>query len=369
MMVTMADILNLYGQPYIDKFENDLLPSHKRTIHDICNCRTKALGGQVYKCPDHLQYEYKFHSCYNRHCPLCQNEQATQWLANERKRLINLPYFLITFTLPQQLRHMARSNQKLFYNLMFSQAWRTLQKLANNPKWLGGSIGALAILHTWTKTMLLHPHIHFLIPAIAVDKKNSTYIKANKKFFLPVKGLSKVFRAMMRDALKKQAPLLFQLIPARVWKRAWVVNSKPLKNGMAVLKYFAPYVFRVAISNKRILKLENGKVTFKYKDKNKKWKTMTLPVFEFIRRFLQHILPKGFKKVRHYGFIASRNKQLLAKLQYRFGTVEIDHSEQQEQQAYSPICAICNKPMILIDIVKPGGFEEKRILKALARSP
>jgi len=149
-----------------------------------------------------------------------------------------------------------------------------------------------------------------------------------------------------------------------------VVHSKPLKNGKAVLKYFAPYVFRVAISNKRIIKLDNGQVTFKYKDDNKRWNTMTLPVFEFIRRFLQHVLPKGFKKVRHYGSLASRNKQLLANLQYRFGTVEIDDDNQQEQKPYVPICPICSKPMILIEMVKPGGFEAKRIItNAVARSP
>lgn len=302
-MITLADIFNRYGQPYIDKFDNELLPSHRRAIHDISSCRTEALGGQVYKCPDHQQYDYKYHSCYNRHCPLCQNEQASQWLANERKRLINLPYFLITFTLPEQLRPIARSNQKLFFSLMFTLAWRTLKKLANNPKWLGGSIGALAVLHTWSKTMMYHPHIHFLIPAIAVDKQHVTCIKAKKNFFLPVKGLSKVFKAMMRDALKQQAPQLVQQIPANLWRKAWVVHSKPVKNGAAVLKYFAPYVFRVAISNKRILQMGKGQVTFAYKDDNKQWRTMTLPVFEFIRRFLPACLghgstscPKGSKR-------------------------------------------------------------------------
>ena len=174
----------------------------------------------------------------------------------------------------------------------------------------------------------------------------------------------------MRDAIKQQAPQLFQQIPTKIWRRAWVVHSKPVKNGKAVLKYFAPYVFRVAISNKRIIKLENHQVTFQYKDDKKQWQTMTLPVFEFVRRFLQHVLPKGFKKVRHYGFLSSRNKQLLTKLQYRFGTVEIETDDQQDQERNIPLCPTCNKPMILIEIVKPGGFEaRKKIHKAVARSP
>jgi hypothetical protein len=356
---TMADILRSYGNAYISKYEKQILPSHIRVIRDITQCRTKELGGHVYQCPDHDEYDYKYHSCYNRHCPQCQNDQATQWLAKEQNRLINIPYFFATFTLPEQLRPFARSNQKLFYKLLFSQAWSAMAKLALNPKWLGGLIGALGVLHTWTKVMNYHPHAHFLIPAGALSDDHSVWIRPQKKFFLPVKGLSRVFRAMFRETLKQQAPELFQKIPPIVWQKGWVVHCKPVGNGKSVLKYFAPYLFRVAISNKRIIKLNNDKVTFLYKDTDKKrWLPMTLPVFEFIRRFLQHVLPKGFKKVRRFGFLGSRNKQLLAKLQYVFGTVETEPVDETDSNSYVPCCSICGKPMILIGIVGRGGFDD-----------
>lgn len=358
---TMADILRSYGDAYIKKYENNVLPSHKKTISDIIKCRTEALGGHVYECPDHHEVEYKYHSCYNRHCPQCQNDQATEWLANEQKQLINVPYFLIGFTLPEQLRPFARSNQKLFYTLLFSESWRALSTLARNPKWLGGLIGALAVLHTWTKLMGYHPHIHYLVPAGALSDDKTIWIRPQKKFFLPVIGLSKVFRAMMRDALRKQAPDLFQQIPPIVWQMRWVVHCKPVGNGHAVLKYFAPYVFRVAISNKRILKLEHDQVTFAYKQSDtKQWKTTTLPVFKFISRFLQHVLPKGFKKVRHFGYLSSRNKQLLSLLQYVFGTVETEPVDEPDPETRVPHCSVCGKSMILIDIVGPGGFDARK---------
>jgi len=362
-MTTMADILRSYGQAYITKFNKDLMPSHRRAINDIICCRTRASGGHVYECPDHHEIEYKYHSCMNRHCPQCQNDQATQWLSNEQKRLIKVPYFLIGFTLPEELRPFARSNQKLFYKLLFSESWRALSKLALNPKWLGGRIGALGVLHTWTKILGYHPHVHYLVPAGALSDDNSVWIKPQKKFFLPVRGLSKVFRAMMRDALKAQAPKLFQQIPAIVWQKKWVVHCKPVGNGDAVLKYFAPYVFRVAISNKRILKLENDQITFAYKDTDtKRWKAMTLPVFEFIRRFLQHVLPRGFKKVRHFGYLSSRNKQLLSVLQYVFGTVEAEPVDEPDSRTNVPRCSVCGKSMILIGIVGPGGFDEHAVI-------
>jgi len=365
-MIPMADIMRSYGQAYITKYESDILPSHKKVISDIINCRTQALGGHVYECPDHHEVEYKYHSCYNRHCPQCQNNQASAWLANEQKRLFNVPYFLVTFTIPEQLRRFARSNQKLFYKLLFSESWRAMSRLAQNPQWLGGNIGALGVLHTWTKVMDYHPHVHYLAPAGALNDDQSVWIRPrSNKFLLPVKGLSKVFRGMMRDTLKQLAPDLFRQIPSTVWQKEWVVHCKPVGNGNA-----APYVFRIAISNKRILKLENDQVTFAYNDPHtRRWKAMTLPVFEFIRRFLQHVLPKGFKKVRHFGYLSSRNKQLLSLLHYVFGTVAIDTITEIETESRLPHCSICGRPMILIEIVRRGGFDVRRPIPESEKKP
>ncbi len=356
-MATMADILRVYGSAYTAAFGSRMLPGHRKTIADIIDCRTRTKGGRVYKCLEDEKYEYKYHSCMNRHCLQCQNEQATKWLEKERKCLLAVPYFLVTFTLPQEVRAYARSNQKLFYKLLFSESWGCLKKLAANPKWLGGKIGALGILHTWTKAMAYHPHVHYLIPAGCVTEDNF-WIPAQKKFFLPVHALSKVFRGMMRDALRQKAPEFFSQIPAKTWRKGWVVHSMAAGDGDAVLKYFAPYIFRVAISNKRILGLSDGRVTFRYKNsKTNRPAVMTVSVFEFIRRFLQHVLPKGFKKVRHFGFLSPRNKPLLAVLQYKLGTVEVETEVEDTPDAGKPRCPVCHKVMVLIDIVPPGGFD------------
>jgi len=370
-MTTMADILRSYGQAYVAQYVNDILPSHRKTINDIIQCRTRAKGGHVYECPDHHERDYKYHSCMNRHCPHCQNDQATRWLGKEQKRLLNVRYFLVTFTLPKELRSLTRSHQKLFYSLLFSESWRAMSKLARNPRWLGAKIGALAVLHTWTRIMGYHPHVHFLVPAGGLSDDSSTWIHAQMNFFLPVRGLSRLFRAMMRDALKDVAPELFEQIPAEVWRKSWVVHSKAAGNGKSVLKYFAPYVFRVAISNKRIVKLANDQVTFLYKHQhNKRWTPMTLPVFEFLRRFLQHVLPLGFKKARHFGFLSSRNKHTLSVLQYALGTVESDDHGEDDRTAQVPCCPVCGKPMILIDIVPPGGFDRRpEFSQQQARAP
>ena len=212
----------------------------------------------------------------------CQNDAAKQWLTKQHKLLLPVPYFLVTFTIPKELRSVTRSNQKIFYRILFQVSAAAMQKLALDPKYLGGQIGAIGILHTWTRTLVYHPHVHYLIPAVGVSEDNRTWIKGNKKFFMPVKALSKIFRAMFRDALKETAPELFASIPQAVWQRDWVVHCKPAGNGDSVLKYFAPYIFRVAISNRRLVKLRNNCVTFRYKHpKTKKWRQMTVPVFEF----------------------------------------------------------------------------------------
>lgn len=379
-MATMADILKMYGSAYTAAFGLRMLPGHRKTIADIIECRTRAKGGRVFKCFKDEKYEFKYHSCMNRHCLQCQNDQATKWLKKERKRLLGVPYFLVTFTLPQELRSFARCNQKLFYKLLFSESWGCLKKLAANPKWLGGKIGALGILHTWTKAMSYHPHVHYLIPAGCIAG-NDFWMPSPQKFFLPVHALSRVFRAMMRDTLRQTAPEIFSQIPAKTWRKGWVVHSMVAGNGHAVLKYFAPYVFRVAISNKRILSVADGQVVLRYKNSaTGRWASMTVSVFEFIRRFLQHVLPKGFKKVRHFGFLSPRNKALLALLQYKLGTVEVETEVEgtPDPDAGKPRCPVCHKVMVLVEIVPPvcpersrrGGFDRlfSRVLQKAERA-
>ncbi len=280
------------------------------------------------------------------------NDQAEEWLQKEQKRLLPVPYFLVTFPLPAELRKVARSNQKVIYDIAFTASAATMQKLALDPKYIGGQIGLLGVLHTWKRDQSYHPHVHDLAPAGGICKDKTEWLAAQKKFFLPVKALSKIFRAKFRDALKNKAPELYHQIPSQVWRKDWVVHCKQAGTGKEVLKYFAPYVFRVALSNRRLVKLENGQVTFRFKDSNtKKWRNKTLPVFEFMRRFLQHVLPRGFKKVRHYGFLSSKHKQTLALLKYILGSVECESLQEPPEDIVKHPCPKCGKEMVLVGTI------------------
>ena len=311
-MPKLSDIFRSYGQLYLIKYSKDILPSHKKAIHDISLCRTPAMGGSIYECKTCSRYHYAFHSCGNRNCNTCQNDKAEQWLEKNNNLLLPVSYFMVTFTLPEDLRLPARRNQKLFYNLLFKCSAESIAEFASNPKHIGGKPGYLGILHTWSRTLSYHPHIHYIVTGGGLSGKKDKWISSNHKFLFPVKAISVVFKSKFRDELKKLNPQIFSQIPPDTWTRKWVVNCIPVGSGLHAMKYLAQYVFRVAISNNRILKHEGGYVTFKYKDsQTKSWKTMKLSTEEFMRRFLQHVLPRGFVKVRYYGLFASKNRNLL----------------------------------------------------------
>jgi hypothetical protein len=360
-MLEMADIFSHYSPQYISKYGERMLPSHFRVISDIINCRTPDLGGQVYGCRDCHTIDYSYHSCMNRHCPKCMNDQAEEWLHKQQGFLLPVPYFFVTFPLPAELRGIARSNQKVIYDITFKASAEAMKKLALDPKYIGGKIGFMGVLHTWKRDLDYHLHVHYLVPGGGVSKDKTAWLPAQKKFFLPVKALSKIFRAKFRDLLQKRAPELYNQVPSQVWRKNWIVHCKPAGNGKEVLKYFAPYVFRVAISNKRLLKLENDQVTFRYKNsKTKQWRTRTMPVFQFMSRFLQHVLPRGFKKVRHYGFLSSKHNTTLVLLKYILGTVEIEPSEEDPQPAVKHPCPKCGKEMVLIGVFTREQFKQFR---------
>lgn len=296
-MVEVADIFRLHGPDYRAKFAGRMLPSHRRAMEDICHCRTEALGGQVYYCANCQDHRYSYHSCKNRHCPKCQNDQANEWLEKQQNLLLPVTHFLVTFTLPEELRLLARANQKIVYHILFRASSEALQQLALDPRFVGGRIGMVGVLHTWTRALVYHPHVHYIVTGGGLTE-DGRWNSSRPDFLLPVKALSPIFRAKFRDQLKKTG--LFNQVDERVWSKAWVVHSEPVGSGQAAFKYLAPYVFRVAISNNRILKLEDGQVTFKYKESaTDQIKFCTIPAEEFIRRFLQHVLPDRFIKLRY----------------------------------------------------------------------
>ena len=321
-MVELADIFRRYGPEYIDRFGSKMLPSHQRALKDIIACRTEQMGGHLYACenPHCEQLVYAYHSCGNRSCPKCGQDKTQRWIEKQHNLLLKTHYFLVTCTLPGELRPIARSNQKVVYDLLFKSSAAALQKLAKDPRFVGADIGMMGGLHTWQRDMRYHPHIHFIVPGGGLSPDRSKWLASNTDFFVPVEALSPIFRAKFRDALKKTD--LFDSVPAGVWKKDWVVHCKPVGDGHSALKYLAPYIYRVAITNNRIEKLENGQVSFCFKNSDTdQWQTATLPVFDFIHRFLQHVLPKGFVKIRYYGFLSAGSRKRLAVVKCLLGDI------------------------------------------------
>jgi predicted RNA-binding Zn-ribbon protein involved in translation (DUF1610 family) len=365
-MVEMAEIFHLHGSQYRTKYGDRMLPSHRKVMRAIERCRTAELGGHVYACEACDEAQYQYHSCRDRHCPKCQHDKAQLWLEKQQHRLLPARYFLLTFTLPDELRRLARGHQKLFYALLFRASASATQKLAQDPRFIGGQIGMVGVLHTWGRNLAYHPHIHYLVPAGGLAANGHTWLLARRNFFLPVKALSRIFRAKFRDALRKTD--CFDDVPADVWKKEWVVHSQPVGTGLGTLKYLAPYIFRVAISNNRILKLANGKVTFRYRATDTgKLRTSTLPAFEFIRRFLQHVLPRGFVKVRYYGFLAPGCRKQLATLRQQLSYLSPDPSSalssgdtvassEAATSNYIPLCPSCGRPMHRRSTIRPGDI-------------
>lgn len=324
--VEVADIFREHGNAYRSRYA--LPPSHLKVIHAIEACRTAHLGGHLEKCDSCGSERISYNSCCNRHCPKCQTLTKEKGLENRKAELLPVNYFHNVFTLPHDLNPVALCNTAVVYELLFRAACDTLQEFGSDPKHLGGKVGFIAILHTWDQTLRSHIHLHVVIPAGALSSDGSRWIHPkNQNFLFPVKALSKVFRGKFLDLLGKAYSNGKLIFPGKarnlgtqegfksllntLWKADWVVFSKqPFAGPEQVLNYLGRYTHRVAISNHRILSIEDGRVTFTYRDRRDgdQVKRMTLDAQEFIRRFLLHILPPGFMRIRHFGFLANRVK-------------------------------------------------------------
>ena len=302
-MSAIKKIFQRYGPKYLSLYGDRMPKRHKKVIQDITNCRSGSFGTILYGCDECSNIQPIACCCGNRHCPTCQQDKSDLWLEKQMEKLLPTHYFLLTITLPQELRGLARSHQKTIYSAMFSCANDALKKLARDKRFIGSTrIGYLAVLHTWGSVLQYHPHIHLVIPGGAVSEEGDQWISSRQDLFVHTKPLAVIFKAKFRDAMKK-AQLLDEINPD-VWKQEWVIDTQAVGKGENALRYLARYVFRVAISNNRIRSIEDDAIEFSYKDRDKKkWKTMKLKPMEFIRRFLQHVLPTGFMKIRHYGFL------------------------------------------------------------------
>ncbi|MCJ7822623.1 MAG: transposase, partial [Armatimonadetes bacterium] len=300
-MLEVADIIRAAGPAYREACGPGLLPSHRRALDDLATCRTAAQGGHLRRCDRCEETQYRYHSCRNRHCPKCHSEQTRRWLDRHRTRLLPCPYFLVTFTLPETLRTLARSHQRTVYDACLRAAADTLLTLAADPQHLGARPAILAVLHTWTQDLRYHPHVHVLITGGGLAPDGTRWVPtARPDFLFPGYVLSPVFRGKMRDAVRR-AGLLDQ-IALITWTRDWVVHVQSAGSGHHVLEYLGRYVFRIAITNRRLEHFADGRVTFRFRDRRTRQLTRrTLSAPQFLARFLQHVLQRGFAKVRHYG--------------------------------------------------------------------
>jgi hypothetical protein len=373
-VTTLGEIFRRYGPAYRARYGSTLSQSQKEAMQAIAQCRTEALGGHLYTCPACQTTRYSYHSCRNRHCPTCQQDATQAWLAEQHALLLPVPYFLVTFTLPSELRAIARAHPQTIYPLLFRTSAAALQQLAQDPRFLGGQIGMLGVLQTWTRDLRYHPHVHYLVVALALSPDAKRWLVGKRDFLVHVKLLGKLFRAKFREALL-QTPWVDQ-VHARAWAKPWVVDCRPVGSGASALKYLAPYIFRIALSNNRIEQVANDVVTFRYtKGKTGAQKRATLPVDTFIGRFLAHVLPKGFVKVRYYGLLAVGKRRLLAEVRSILALRQLAAPPPVVAAALEPLvvvpdvgrCPSCGQPMQIVQTLPPKRQHER--LEAMVGEP
>jgi hypothetical protein len=367
----VADIIRVAGDSFIDRNRAHLAWPQLKVLRAIRDCRTAALGGHLDRCSRCGHQAISYNSCRNRHCPKCQTNARQQWLAKRAEDLLNVPYFHVVFTLPHDLSALALQNKKIFYDLLFQVSAETLIEVAADPKHLGARIGFLSVLHTWGQNLQHHPHVHCVVPAGGIAPDHSHWVHPATGFFLPVRVLSKVFRGKFVAGLKclfRKRGLSFhgslrsladsksfRCFLRQLFRKDWVVYAKrPFGGPEHVLHYLAQYTHRVAISNHRLIAFQDGQVTFRWKDYahgNKK-RSMTVSADEFLRRFLLHVLPRAFVRIRHFGFLTNRNRAALVPLCQRLlmetpreRPPTLDHTRPSAEW----LCPMCAAPMIVIE--------------------
>jgi hypothetical protein len=372
----VADIFRGHGPAWRRANAGHASLGQLKVMSAIEACRTAALGGHVARCQDCAYTAIAYNSCRNRHCPKCQGAAAKQWLAARQAELLPVPYFHVVFTLPAAVAHIAYQNKAVIYDLLFKAAAETLTTIAADPKHLGARIGITSVLHTWGSALTHHPHLHMIVPGGGIAPDGKRWVPCRPGFFLPVRVLSRLFRRLFLDKLTaahrqlqffgNHAPLAdphaFAAYLAPLHKIEWVVYSKrPFGGPEAVLAYLSRYTHRVAIANSRLVAFDRNGVTFKWKDYRiegrDRYKMMTLATDEFIRRFLIHVLPRGFHRIRHYGLLAKTSgADNIALARELLATPKL-HSEPAETEAANPnepACPCCGGRMIVIEAFERG---------------
>ena len=385
----VADVFRDGEADFLVRYGHTLRGEQRQALRAVIRCRTAELGGHVQRCSDCGHQRIQYNSCRNRHCPKCQAMARAAWLEQRENELLPVPYFHVVFTIPHELAPLALQNQRVIYGILFHAAADTLIQVAANPKHLGARIGCLMVLHTWGQNLMHHPHVHAVVTGGGLSPDGSRWIhgkasQGRKPFFAPVRILSRVFRGKFLFLLKqafasgtihfrgrlepqrKQAA--FEQLLNQAVREDWVVYAKrPFSSPSCVLKYLARYTHRVAISNQRLVELRDGQVSFRYKDyaDGQRTKVMSLATTEFIRRFLTHVLPKGFVRIRYYGFLANRDRdRQLERCRHLLGIErpsdllpdqDIARIEFPEQPASVEACPACRQGrLVIIETIHPA---------------
>ena len=371
----LAEVIERFGNEFYQQYSpNSYI---RRTLNAIERCRTSSLGGHIDKCDQCGHIRISYNSCRNRHCPKCQNTQRESWVESRKADLLPVPYFHVVFTVPDKLNGLFIGNHGMMYDLLFRSVWETISQFSYTK--LHAETGMVSVLHTWGQNLSVHPHVHCIVPGGGMDYKgNWKQVKTSVKgkvFLFPVKNLSKVFRGKFLECLQKQLTLEKGLIK-ELYKTNWVVYAKePFAGPAQVVEYLGRYTHKVAISNHRLLNIDESGVTFRWRDyRDNKEKILPLNGVEFLRRFSQHILPKGFIRIRHYGMLSTSRRPMLRELQQAFGIIVPVIKEKKdwkqicrEHLNYNPdLCPCCGKgTMITIDVFQAGRPPPAHLLEIL----
>lgn len=333
---TLADLLRVHP-------DAGRTPEQRHAINAILSCRTFVRGGHLYRCAPCGKVEFAYHSCHHRACPQCGQMKARDWLEARRLRLLPVPYFMLTFTVPEELRAAFRLEPKFFYDLLFAASSQALRDVALSK--LGGEAAAIGVLHTWTRQLVFHPHVHYIVPGGFLSPDRLRWIRLkDPQFLLPEVVLSWRCRNLFKTRLREERPELYRQVPGAAWQKEWIINTQPVGSGEKALAYLGAYVQRTALSSHRILKEEGGRTTFKYRESETgTCKLLTLDTPEFLRRFLQHVLPTGFHRVRYYGWLSpaatTKWERILALLDWR------EPTPTPRRPAWAMKCPCCGKAM------------------------
>ncbi|MBU0729115.1 MAG: transposase [Proteobacteria bacterium] len=360
-MGAITEIFRTFGPEYLEKYPQ-MPRQHRKVINAIINCRSGEYGVTLYRCESCGEQHRVDRSCGNRHCPQCQYHKARQWLETQLKKSLPVKHIMLTFTLPAAIRPFCRANQQAAYRALFKASSESIKALVKDPRFIGTNLpGFTGVLHTWGRMMPYHPHIHYIVPAggLSVDRKK--WIVARNSFYLPVRALSKIYKAKFKAEMVR-VDLVDQIDPS-AWDIDWVVNLQAVGNPEATLTYLAPYIFRVAISDSRIRAVKGREVTFCYrKTGSRRLRTTSMEVMAFISRFLQHVLPAGFIKVRHYGFMSANcavgicnlRRMIVACLRDLIPLLSDEPQQQDKSAWHGPYCSKCGGRLAYILSIIPG---------------